>query len=352
MRETIPHYDADGNLVSFGAWSYTYDAASQLVSVSSNGVLLVTNQYDCRRRRVKKITPNATYMFLYDDWNLIHERVDYTNGMIDEFNYYWGCDLSGTLQGAGGVGGLLYVKRNGVIYVPHADANGNILRYTDTAGNVVAAYTYNAFGRAILQSGPLADVFRHRFSTKYFDMETGLYYYGRRFYSPVLRRWSNRDPIGEEGGNNLYCFCGNNSVLYHDVHGCAYFAYRPLDVPLIGRSLGIRGNNRHNDRDNTVFAHEQLIFEDTGAIINIGYGAHGKIVNENIAGYVHIERSGRYNDCLMRRAVDNVKPPPYSMLGWFSSTGKYNCQDYADDLRKEYDRLMMDPCARKRCGLR
>lgn len=183
-------------------------------------------------------------------------------------------------------------------------------------------------------------------------METGLYYYGRRFYSPVLRRWLNRDPIGEEGGNNLYCFCGNNSVLYHDVHGCAYFAYRPLDVPLIGRSLGIRGNNRHNDRDNTVFAHEQLIFEDTGAIINIGYGAHGKIVNENIAGYVHIERSGRYNDCLMRRAVDNVKPPPYSMLGWFSSTGKYNCQDYADDLRKEYDRLMMDPCARKRCGLR
>ena len=230
--------------------------------------------------------------------------------------------------------------------------HGIELASADANGNVVAAYTYHAFGRTISQSGPLADVFRHRFSSKYFDMETGLYYYGRRFYSPVLRRWLNRDPIGEEGGNNLYCFCGNNSVLYHDVHGCAYFAYRPLDVPLIGRSLGIRGNNRHNDRDNTVFAHEQLIFEDTGAIINIGYGAHGKIVNENIAGYVHIERSGRYNDCLMRRAVDNVKPPPYSMLGWFSSTGKYNCQDYADDLRKEYDRLMMDPCARKRCGLR
>lgn len=70
LRETIPHYDADGNLVSFGAWSYTYDAASQLVSVSSNGVLLVTNQYDCRRRRVKKITPDVTHTFLYDDWNL------------------------------------------------------------------------------------------------------------------------------------------------------------------------------------------------------------------------------------------------------------------------------------------
>ncbi|MDO5318874.1 MAG: RHS repeat-associated core domain-containing protein, partial [bacterium] len=221
LRETIPHYDADGNLVSFGAWSYTYDAASQLVSVSSNGVLLVTNQYDCRRRRVKKITPDATHTFLYDDWNLIRERVDYTNGVTDEFNYYWGRDLSGTVQGAGGVGGLLYVKRNGVIYVPHADANGNILRYTDTTGNIVSEYTYDAFGRAILQSGPLADVFRHRFSSKYFDVETGLYYYGYRFYSPVLMRWLNRDPLAERGGLNLYGFCGNNATCLYDADGRA-----------------------------------------------------------------------------------------------------------------------------------
>ena len=74
------------------------------------------------------------------------------------------------------------------IYVPHADANGNIVRYTDTAGNVVAEYTYNAFGRTIAQSGPLADFCRQRFSTKYFDSETGLYYYGYRFYSPALMR--------------------------------------------------------------------------------------------------------------------------------------------------------------------
>lgn len=236
LRETIPHYDADGNLVSFGAWSYTYDAASQLVSVSSNGVLLVTNQYDCRRRRVKKITPNATYMFLYDDWNLIHERVDYTNGMIDEFNYYWGRDLSGTLQGAGGVGGLLYVKRNGVIYVPHADANGNILRYTDTAGNVVAAYTYDAFGRTISQSGPLADVFRHRFSTKYFDLETGLYYYGYRFYSIALMRWLSRDPLHEEGGLNLYCFCINSSCSKIDLFGkeTMVIKHLPGEEPMTG----------------------------------------------------------------------------------------------------------------------
>ena len=66
-RETIPTHDADGNLTSFGPWSYSYDSASQLVTASSNGVLLVTNQYDCRHRRVKKITPAAMHTFLYDD---------------------------------------------------------------------------------------------------------------------------------------------------------------------------------------------------------------------------------------------------------------------------------------------
>ena len=103
--------------------------------------------------------------------------------------------LSDTLQGAGGVGGLLYLKRNGTIYVPHCDAYGNVMRYTDTAGNIVAEYTYDTFGKTIAQSGAMSEVFRHRFSTKYYDSETGLYYYGYRFYSPALMRWLNRDPI-------------------------------------------------------------------------------------------------------------------------------------------------------------
>ena len=81
------------------------------------------------------------------------------------------------------------------------------------------AYTYDAFGRTISQSGPLADVFRHRFSTKYFDLETGLYYYGYRFYLPVLRCWLTRDPIEERGGLNLYCMCENSLVFSFDVWG-------------------------------------------------------------------------------------------------------------------------------------
>ena len=102
-----------------------------------------------------------------------------------------GRSLSGSLQGAGGVGGLLYLAVSNSqlqLHVPCYDNNGNITRYLDANGNTVAQYTYNAFGATLSQSGAMCDVFRHRFSTKYYDAETGLYYYGYRFYSPLLMR--------------------------------------------------------------------------------------------------------------------------------------------------------------------
>ena len=83
---------------------------------------------------------------------------------------------------------------------------------------LLASYVYGDFGETLERSGPMADVFPHRFSTKYHDGETGLYY-GYRFYNPALKRWLNRDPIGEEGGVNLYGFCGNNGIGLIDLLG-------------------------------------------------------------------------------------------------------------------------------------
>ena len=210
------------------AQSAEYDAANRLASVSSNGVVLVVNEYDYLNRRIRKTTPTSTTTFVYDGWNLIHETVTIVNGATTnttEIQYFWGADISETLQGAGGVGGLLATSVNGQFYFTAYDNNGNVTKYIDESGNVVAAYEYDDFGRTISQTGSLAHLFRHRFSTKYFDLETGLYYYGYRFYSPSLMRWLNRDPIEEEGGLNLYGFCGNCVVANYDKGGCAYFAY-------------------------------------------------------------------------------------------------------------------------------
>ena len=139
------------------------------------------NRYDHLDRRVQKITPAATHTYFYDGWMLIKETVANTNGTTDVIEYHWGKDLSGTIGGAGGVGGLLYLAISNSstpnsstrqLYIPFYDAYGNVMGYWDAQGNVVAEYTYDAFGKLIASSGPMADVFAIRYSTKYFDPES------------------------------------------------------------------------------------------------------------------------------------------------------------------------------------
>ena len=55
--------------------------------------------------------------------------------------------------------------------------------------------------------------------SKYFDTETGLYYYGYRYYDPETGRWLSRDPLEEEGGINLYEFLGNDPINFYDPYG-------------------------------------------------------------------------------------------------------------------------------------
>jgi RHS repeat-associated protein len=69
-----------------------------------------------------------------------------------------------------------------------------------------------------------ASSFTYKFSTKPLDLATGLYYYGYRWYDPVIGRWPSRDPIEEMGGINLYGFVGNDGVNYIDINGLAAFA--------------------------------------------------------------------------------------------------------------------------------
>ncbi len=92
-------------------------------------------------------------------------------------SYFWGLDLSGTGQGAGGVGGLLLVQESGQSYLPLYDAMGNvhgILKAAD--GSIAAAYEYDAFGNTLRESGSYAASNAFRFSTKFTDLETGVVY--------------------------------------------------------------------------------------------------------------------------------------------------------------------------------
>ncbi len=132
VNGTAPVYDADGNLLSIpGRMAMGYDAKNQLTYVS-NATWRVWNTYDHLGRRIKKRTqtPGAygstyTYTYLYDGWNMIAETIN----TAAPRHYLWGLDLSGTEQGAGGVGGLLGFTLGTTWFIPLYDANGNVTGY-------------------------------------------------------------------------------------------------------------------------------------------------------------------------------------------------------------------------------
>jgi len=141
-------------------------------------------------------------------------------GNTDAVSYAYGLNVSGTLQGAGGIGGLL--SRNSATgkFLYLYDLNGNVGQLVAaTTGELAAHYEYDPFGKALVASGPEAEKNPFRFSTKLFDIDTGLYYYGYRYYSPRLGRWITRDRIEEAGGLNLYGAVGNNAINAIDLYG-------------------------------------------------------------------------------------------------------------------------------------
>ena len=142
-------------------------------------------------------------------------------------SYAWGLDLSASLSGAGGAGGLAWVTlhtasgpASGTQFVCY-DGNGNVVSLVSaTTGDVTARYEYGPFGEPIRISGPATNLNPFRFSTKRTDSTTDLDIYEYRVYSPTLGRWINRDPIGEDGGGiNLYAFVANDPRNHIDVLG-------------------------------------------------------------------------------------------------------------------------------------
>ena len=189
------------------------------------GTLTTSYQYDALSRRIAKftgITPSsAATLYLYDAWNSIAEYSK-TAGTVPVFalakTLLWGTDLSGKMQNAGGVGGLLAINTGNVRHYPTYDGNGNVSEYLTRTGTIAAHFEYDPFGNTVVNTDT-GNLFTYRFSTKPRDIETGLYYYGYRYYDPMTGRWPSRDPIEEEGGINLYGFVGNVGVYSVDLLG-------------------------------------------------------------------------------------------------------------------------------------
>ncbi len=231
-------YNPDGSTEGAGGTELFYDSLGRATDISAySGPTLIDNRLTLdglgRLRSVQQwqlvyegpdegntwVYSNEV-RYIYDGMTVVQER-DSNN--VPLVTYTRGLDMSESLQGAGGIGGLLArTDSNGPAFY-HADGNGNITALMDSYQRIAARYEYDPYGRLLGKWGRLADANTYRFSSKEYFPNTGLYNFGFRFYMPEMARWLNRDPIQEAGGVNLYGFVGNNPVNVVDPYGLDFW---------------------------------------------------------------------------------------------------------------------------------
>jgi RHS repeat-associated protein len=199
-----PVYDANGNTTSLQGMTLVYDEENRLVEVSDATSDSVYT-YDGLGRRVEtKVSISGTLtsdtLYVYDGRRVIEELDENYTTLR---SYTRGLDLSGSLEGAGGIGGILGITLNtepGTLNASYFyDGNGNVIDLVGDDGSSQAHYQYSPFGDRLSATGSLADINPYQFSSKERDVATGFYYYGQRYYNPGTGRWLSRDPINEEG---------------------------------------------------------------------------------------------------------------------------------------------------------
>jgi RHS repeat-associated protein len=240
-------YDLNGNMVTNTTRVLEYDDENQLIRITQPNTWKSEFSYDGKmRRRVRKeYTWNGSWLltnevhYVYDR-NLVIQERDANN--LPQVTYTRGTDLSGSLQSAGGIGGLLARTENPttLTFQPstfsttfyHSDGNGNVTCLIFTNQVAAAKYEYDPYGGILSQFGTLANANLYRFSSKEIHSQSGLIYYLYRFHDSNLQRWPNRDPFGDAGfqvsifrhsspldmpleaadSPNLYAYIGNNPV--------------------------------------------------------------------------------------------------------------------------------------------
>ncbi len=202
-------YDAIGNPLSDGIWSYTWQQGRQLVEMEKTGEKWEFT-YDADGLRTQRKRGTLIYNYVYSD-GVLRQMTCGTNKLV--FAY--------------GVDGRPYaLQYNGTYYYYLLNLQGDVIGIADQHGATVVSYAYDAWGNILSISGTMVSTLGQLNPLRYrgyvYDTETGLYYVKTRYYNPEIGRWINADGLLSANhfiGLNLYAYCYNNPVSFSDETG-------------------------------------------------------------------------------------------------------------------------------------
>ena len=209
-------YDAQGNPVSYLGNTLTWEKGRQLKSFGAN-----TYTYNANGIRTGKTVGGVTHTYTLDGMNILRE--------------VWGeNELTTIYDNEEAVCGISF---NGAAYFFLKNLQGDVIAITDADGEVIARYTYDAWGKvlsvtdangaAITTGAHIALVNPYRYRSYYYDAETSLYYLNSRYYDPEIGRFINADEVvmitadEELARYSLFSYCKNHTVDHADYLGYA-----------------------------------------------------------------------------------------------------------------------------------
>jgi RHS repeat-associated protein len=200
-------YDANANITSETGWTYVYDLSNQLIRVLDNTNQVAEYTYNGAGQRIKKVTQTETRIFHYDLRGHLIAETNQSGQTIGEY-IYLGDQL------------LSMIKPGESVYYFHNDHLGTPQVLTDDSQTIAWKAVYTLFGEAVPSIQTVENPFRY--PGQYYDQETGLHYNYFRYYNPQTGRYITPDPIGLEGGINLFLYVAGNPVNFIDPQGLLY----------------------------------------------------------------------------------------------------------------------------------